>query len=222
VPSSHTTHRCNNTPSKKRSRLVTTPVSHIQSTDSINHGHHSPYPQHQRPPPSPAAAATFLVVHAKRPYAVPSSHTTHRCNNTPSKKKSRLVITPVSHIQSTDSINHGHHSPYPQHQRPPPSPAAAATFLVVHAKKPHAEPSTHSTPRCNNTPSKKRSRLVTTTVPHIHSTDSAHLILSVDVCSLLQQQPQHLWLSMQRCRMQSRPPILLPDATITPGRRATG
>jgi hypothetical protein len=52
---------------------------------------------------------------------------------------------------------------------------------------------------------------------------NTHLITSMDICSLLQQQPQHLYMSLLRCEMESRAPSLLQDATTHPaGRKAAG
>jgi hypothetical protein len=62
---------------------------------------------------------------------------------------------------------------------------------------------------------------VTTTVPHTNSTASIYLIRSLNVCPLLQEQPNHLYVSLLGCQEQSCGANLLPDdATTPPGRRA--
>jgi len=63
---------------------------------------------------------------------------------------------------------------------------------------------------------KKSSRSVTTTAAHMHSTDSTHLCVSIDVSPLLYEQPHHIHVSLLTCYLQNRGMILLPDATVPP------
>jgi hypothetical protein len=144
-------------------------VSYHHRNPHAQHRQHSPVPSPRCLLPAPAAAAPPLGVPPEMPNVEPWPHPTPRYKHIPRKKSSRLVTTTTPNAQHIQHIQHIQHSPHPQPQCLPPSQAATAPPLDVPSELPNAKPCTQPTPRYTNNPTKKSSRSVTNTVPHIHT-----------------------------------------------------
>jgi hypothetical protein len=81
---------------------------------------------------------------------------------------------------------------------------------------------TNLLPDASIPPGRRAAGQLTSPYPTCTAQTSTHIILSLDVCPFLKQQPHHLKVPLRRCHMQSRVSTLLPDATIPPRRRAAG
>jgi hypothetical protein len=86
-------------------------------------------------------------------------------------------------------------------------PLEDALYRAVSPRYSHTQQ--YRTPRKN-----KSSRSATIATPNMHITDIPHLIFSLGASPLFQQQPHNLCVSPLSCQKHSRPPFLLPDATI--------